>query len=157
MQEKRKFELETTRKDGRLVIKNYESTLELAKEKCEEYPAFIIQNEQDYKEMKDKRALFNNAVKSLDRRRIDETNEFVGEYVEQAKNIAKVFKDHSAKIDAEIKAYEKKTKDNSVESAKTFKPIKYTATIECYDKNIIDELKEFCEKKNCSIVVGIEK
>lgn len=146
------FELETIQRasEGTIIeIKNFEETLENAKQIIENNPVFVVTNDTEKKQAKEIRANFNKVIKAVKAKRISDISNLVSVYEDQCKQIESLFDEAQKRFGDEIKTYEEKQKDTIVsQDAKV-----YTATITFTDAKMVDKLTTFCEKNNLTITI----
>jgi len=143
-----KFEIDLVNNNDVIELKNYEKTLEIANEILGEYQAFKIENDDELKIAKEKRAKLNKVVSMIDRRRIDTINDFTSLYVNQCKSLTELFDKRQKEIGIEINKYIESKKESVVS-----KPKVITATVKFYDEKVVDKLSNFCSKNNCELSV----
>lgn len=148
------FELETIEKknDGSIIeIKNFEQTLESAREIVNNNPVFIITNDSEKKEAKSIRAHLNKVIKAINQKRISDVSNLVSLYESQCKEIVEIFDKAQKEFGEQIKAYEDKVKEESTIVSQEAK--QFTATITFTDAKMVDKLISFCEKNNLTITI----
>lgn len=148
------FELETIEKntDGSIIeIKDFEQTLENAREIVNNNPVFIITNDSEKKEAKAIRANLNKVIKAINQKRINDVNNLVSLYESQCKEIVEIFDKAQKEFGEQIKTYEDKVKEESTIVSQEAK--QFTATITFTDSKMVDKLISFCEKNNLTITI----
>lgn len=146
------FELETIsdRKTGVLAIRDYDATLQTARQIVAEHPVPTIENDAQKKEAKAFRAILNKVIKAIDRRRIDTVADYTSDFEDACKGIKNVFSELEQGYKAEIERYEKSLEVASVETAPT---TKFVATIKFTDPKLVKKLTDFCTKNGCDLSI----
>lgn len=146
------FELVTVNDKETKVLKvlDFEKTLAKAQEIVSS-ANLVITNDDDKKLAKETRATFNKIVKAIDRKRIDDSTDFVSRFIEECNAIKQVFDDAQKKLGEEITAYEEAHKVVVVESNEAAK--KYTATLKFTDPKVVDKLTKFATTNGCELTI----
>lgn len=133
----KKFELETIKSDnGVLEVKNFDKVFAQFEEYVKLNPAFVVKDAYDLRIAKEKRADINTIIKALDRTRIDNVQDLIGDYTNQCKAITTLLDNLQKEYGAFIKAYTDSQKVGEIVG------IKKTITI-----TLIDDEKGSKEKK----------
>ena len=151
MEEKEMFELETIsdRETHVLCVKDYDIQLAKVQKILEDHPVFEITNDEEKKAAKAIRSSFNKAVKAIDRRRIDDINEFTESFSEQCKSLALLLDERQKEFGEKINAYEEANKVVVGDTALK----KITATVKYTDPKITEKLRKFCVTNGCELVI----
>lgn len=132
-----------------LKVKDFEKTLQTAKDIVAS-ANLVITNDADKKLAKETRATFNKVVKAIDRKRIDDTNDFISQFNDECNQIKSIFDEAQKKLGEDINAYEEAHKVVVVESATV---AKFVATLKFSDPKVVDKLKTFAEKNGCELSI----
>jgi len=124
-----------------LAVKNFDKVKSTALKILELNPVFEVLNDDDKKRAKNVRTAFNNAVKAINRRRIDDVAEFTATFVNQCDELVKMFEERSKQFGEKIKAYENAQP----------KPTKFEVTIKSYDPKVIEEARAWAIAHNCEV------
>ena len=151
-EEKEMFEIETIsdKETKVLCVKDFDVTLAKAKEILDSHPVFEILTDEDKKAAKALRASFNKVVKAIDRRRIDDVEDFTAQFTEQCNTIKAMFDEHQKELGAQISAYEEAHKDVVVAGATV---TKFTATLKFTDPKVKDKLTKFAIANGCELTI----
>lgn len=133
-----------------LKVKDFEKTLQTAKDIVAS-ANLVITNDADKKLAKETRATFNKVVKAIDRKRIDDTNDFISQFNDECNQIKSIFDEAQKKLGEDINAYEEAHKVVVVESATTSKT--YVATLKFSDPKIVDKLTKFAQTNGCELSI----
>lgn len=129
-------------------IKDFDNVLNLAKEICNSFVTFVIQNDEQNKIAKEFRAKCNKAKDQIKNLRLSTTREIMSKFEEQAKELEKIFDDKNEEIGAEVKAYAASKKVGKTLVSKS-KEYKYKVTFT--NEKTLDKLIKFCEKENITL------
>ena len=148
-EEKRELVLDSKEINGVFQVSNYDEILaNLQDILCTDYKVFKITNEDEYRELKDKRARLNKVIESIDRRRIDTIEELTKTYEYQCRQLKNIVNERKLELAQEIKIWADSKKEVVVDTKK-----KITATIKYYDEKISKKLEDFCRKNGCELTI----
>lgn len=139
------FEMETIsdKKTGVLIVKDFDSTIETARQIVAQHPVPTIESDEQKKVAKAFRATLNKVIKAIDRRRIDTVAEYTEEFEKSCNEIKGIFTEAERSYKTAIEAYEEAQKIASVAEEPTKR---YVCTIKFSDEKLIKKITEFCVK-----------
>lgn len=149
-----KFELDTVAdfNSGTLtIVGGYDKALETVNEILAnpDYQPPVITDKESFKLAKERRALLNNAIKQIDRRRIDAVNDFTIDFTEGCNNLKNKFAEREREFKAAIDQWTESQKTVTAETTTK----KFTATIKFTDEKLVKKLTDFCTENNCELTI----
>lgn len=140
-----------------LHVKNYDATKAKLEAILADYPVFIINNDEDKKSAKNKRAALNGLLDTVKRTRIDGVKGLVGPLEEEVKSLEKMIDERQKAFGDAVKDYEAAQLQMSAVEGVVI-PTKskakvITLTIKTYDPKVAQKISDLAVKNNCEVSV----
>ena len=154
MEKDNQYALDTVAdKNGALAFKDYDAIKRQLVISVANTIVPVIENKETRTNVLHKRADLNNAIKTIDRRRIDAVNDAKAIIEAQAKELNSILKAKIEEIDNAVKSYDESLLVAEVTRVEPTKPRTYVATIKFTDEKIIKKLTDLCEKNNIQLTI----